>query len=221
VKRLGFCLLLCTLLGVAHAESTRYVSDRLELPVRTGKSVKHKILRIVPSGTPLTILQTDPAGYSRVRTPEGESGWVLTRFLMDTPSAGARLADAERRVATLELEAKRMQGELETMTQRAEQAEQANETLQASSRDLEQELAGIRRTAAKALGIADQNKKLKRDLIGKEKELQALLQENARLKDNANDRWFMVGAIVTIVSFLLGFMVPRLTWQRRPDLNRF
>lgn len=215
------CLLFCLPLAFAQAESTRYVSDRLELPVRTGTSVKHKIVRIVPSGTPLTVLQTDPKGYSKVRTPAGETGWVLTRFLMDAPAAATRLGQAERRVATLELETKRMQTELETMTARAEQAEQANETLQTRGRDLEQKLAGIRRTATKALGIAEQNKTLKRDLIGKEKELQVLQQENARLKDNTNDRWFMVGAIVTIVSFLLGFMVPRLTWQRRPDLHRF
>ena len=92
------------LVSTAMAE-TRYVSDRLEIQMRTGKGTQFRILRMLPSGTALEILEVDQEnGYSRVRTPSGVEGWVLSRFLMQGRAARDQLADAEKKLARLELE---------------------------------------------------------------------------------------------------------------------
>jgi len=76
-------LILALLLGpvtTAMAE-TRYVSDRLEIQMRTGKGTQFRIMRMLPSGTALEILETDNEnGYTRVRAPGGVEGWVLSRL---------------------------------------------------------------------------------------------------------------------------------------------
>ena len=102
---LPFILFIAALGGAWQAQAeTRYVSDQLEIPMRTGKSTQHRILRMLPSGTPLEVLELDKEnGWTRVRTPDGKEGWVLTRLLMDIPAARDRLARAEKRLAELEL----------------------------------------------------------------------------------------------------------------------
>ncbi|MFA5685710.1 MAG: TIGR04211 family SH3 domain-containing protein, partial [Lysobacteraceae bacterium] len=102
-------LLLAVLLilaATAQAE-TRYASDELEIALRSGTSTQHRILRMIPSGTALQVLQHDEAsGYTKVRAPSGTEGWVLTRLLMTTPSARDRLAVAEKKLAELELQSR-------------------------------------------------------------------------------------------------------------------
>ena len=90
-------LLLAT--NVAAAQ-TRYVTDIFEITLRSGKSTQNEIVRMLPSGTALEVIETDAkSGYTRVRTPSGKDGWVLSRYLMDLPSARARLSGAETKLA--------------------------------------------------------------------------------------------------------------------------
>ena len=52
----------------SFAETTRYVSDELEITMRNGKGVKFAIRKMLSSGDKLEVIETDPAGYSKVRT---------------------------------------------------------------------------------------------------------------------------------------------------------
>ena len=49
----------------------------------------------------------------RVRTPSGVEGWVLSRFLMQGRAARDQLADAEKKLARLELENRKLTASLE------------------------------------------------------------------------------------------------------------
>ncbi len=69
-----FLTLFLVLAGNALAE-TRYVSDSLEITMRSGKSTSHGITRMLRSGTPVEVLETDKkTGYSHVRTRSGKEG---------------------------------------------------------------------------------------------------------------------------------------------------
>ena len=87
---------LCTLLpaGPAAAKTVRYVSDSLEVPLRAGASLRHKIVRMLSSGTQVEVLETDTdKGFALVRTADGTvQGWVPNQYLMEAPSARATLA---------------------------------------------------------------------------------------------------------------------------------
>lgn len=103
-----FLVLVAAISGLAQAE-TRYVSDRLEIQMRTGKGTQFKILRMLPSGTALEVLEVDQQnGYSRVRSAGGVEGWVLNRYLMKGKAARDRLAEAEKELARLELENRKL-----------------------------------------------------------------------------------------------------------------
>ena len=89
---------------ISSAETTRYVSDQLEITMRNGQGVKFAIKRVLTSGDRLDLIEADSSGYSKVRTIEGVEGWVLTRYLMNAPSVRNLVADSDQKVANLELE---------------------------------------------------------------------------------------------------------------------
>jgi SH3 domain protein len=92
-NRLWAISLLCLGLAPWAAAEPVWVSDQFEVMLRSGPSTNNAIERMLPSGTALEVLERDEeAGYARVRTTAGTEGWVLSRYLMNEPSAREQLA---------------------------------------------------------------------------------------------------------------------------------
>jgi len=89
------------LISSAVAE-TAYVSDELSINLRRGEGNSFKIRRALKSGEALEIISRNrESGYSKVVTKGGTEGYVLTRLLMDQPSARDRLETTISRNQTL------------------------------------------------------------------------------------------------------------------------
>ena len=77
---LGLCLT-----AQVSLAAKAYVTDSFRISLRRGPSIENRILRFIPSGQPLEILESQD-GWSRVRVSEGEQevleGWVLSRYLV-------------------------------------------------------------------------------------------------------------------------------------------
>ena len=211
-------LLTAMLLGIAltaQAE-TRYVSDELEIAMRSGTSTQHRILRMVPSGTALQVLQHDEAsGYSRVRTPSGAEGWVLTRYLMNTPAARERLAATEKKMAELELQTRERMAKLSDRDREFLNVSQELGQVKDENLKLSKQLADIQRTASSALAIDAENKDLKSRLMQMEREQETLRQENQALRDRTARDWFMIGAGGVVLGIILGLILPRIRVRKR------
>ncbi|TCK19282.1 SH3 domain protein [Thiogranum longum] len=202
-------------LGQAMAE-TRYVSDRLEIQMRAGKGTQFRILRSLPSGTPLEVLEVDKENqYSRVRAPDGVEGWVLNHLLMSGPSARDRLAKAEKKLAQLELENRKLKAALADLRKAKGSTDKERSSLQKEANRVSQELERIRRTASSALAIDAENKELKSRIANYERQSQSLLQENQSLKDRTARDWFMVGAGVILLGMIIGLIIPRIRWRKK------
>jgi len=203
------------ILGQAMAE-TRYVSDRLEIQMRAGKGTQFRILRSLPSGTPLEILEIDKQNqYSHVRAPGGVEGWVLNHLLMSGPSARDRLARAEKTLARLQLENSKLKTSLSELRKAKGSTDKERSSLKKQSNKLGQELERIRRTASSALAIDAENRELKSKIVGYERQSQSLLQENQSLKDRTARDWFMVGAGVILLGMIIGLIIPRIRWRKK------
>jgi SH3 domain protein len=164
----------------------------------------------------LTILEVDAdAGYSLVRTPSGKEGWVLNRYLMKTPPAKDRLVAVERKLAEKEAEFIRLKKSLSSTDKVKFEAIQERNRLNEQNTKLTRQLAEIKRTAANAIKIADENRSLKERLSTHERDIQLLQQENESLKDRGKRDWFIVGAIVVICSMLFGIMLTRIRWRKK------
>lgn len=210
-----FLLLVSLGTAISVAEETRYVSDTLTVPLRTGKSLQHKIIRMVPSGAALHVIEESTGGYSRVRTGQGDEGWVLSRFLMKSPSARQRLPKIETELATQMERNEELEQTVSTLRTTLAELEQSNSDLELGKGELTRELETIRRTAADSLNILEQNRTLSRQLKQSQEQVNALLAENSALKDHSNRDWFVAGAGIAIGSLILGLVITRIPWRRR------
>ncbi|MDG4555429.1 MAG: TIGR04211 family SH3 domain-containing protein [Candidatus Competibacter sp.] len=208
MKRLSplFPLLLIAgmLAGPARAE-TGYVTDSCTIPIRRGTSTRYKILLMAPSGTPLEILESSSAeGYAKVKTPEGTVGWILSRYLMDQPAPRDQVARLEARIATLEEENNSLRGQAGALD--ASRAELAR---------CGEEVADIRRAAAQALAIEQENRNLQRETALARDQAAHLERENASLRKESQRDWFVAGAGVGFGGLLLGLIIPNFSWRRQ------
>lgn len=211
-------LLFMVLLGItltAQAE-TRYVSDALEIDMRSGTSNQHRILRMLASGTALEILEDDKAsGYSRVRTPSGAEGWILSRYLMTAAPASQRLAETEKKLAELELQSRQRMAKLSESDKEFINVTEELTRVKDENLKLAKQLADIQRTASSALAIDAENQELKNTLMQMERGQETLRQENAALHDRTARDWFMIGAGVIVVGIILGLILPRIRVRKR------
>ena len=217
----GVCLIfiLTAMVGTASAE-TRYVSDDLEITLRSGQSTQHQILRMITSGTPLEVLETDDkSGYTKVRTPQGVEGWVLTRYLMSQPSAKNQLADAQKKLARLDEENKNLRAKLNELSGDKTSLDKEKGDLLAENNKLQTDLDHIRKTAAGALAIESEKNRLADEARKLQTDLQMVQQENLSLKDRSNREWFVRGAGVVIAGIVIGLILPKIRFRRRSSWN--
>ena len=204
------------MLSTPALSETLYVSDRLEIPMRSGTSNQHRIIRMLTSGTEVTVQEVNKeAGYSKVRTPSGAEGWVLSRYLMKIPAARDRLTTAEKKLADLEIRSRQRTTELTEIQGTKGSLEKQLAALKDENRKLGQQLSEIQRTASSALAIDSENKELKSRLMAMQRDQQTLQQENESLKDRTARDWFMVGAAVILVGIIVGLILPKIRFKKR------
>ncbi len=221
MKRILAITLLFGLSTAAHAQDA-WVSDQFEIMLRTGPSTGNAIVRQLPSGTSLRVLERDQdAGYSRVQTAAGTEGWVLTRYLMSEPSAREQLERLTRQLSSVSAEGSSLTDQLNAVKGEYATATNTIASLERDNAALENELADIKRTAANVLNIDKQNQELMQSLDDARIEIATLEQTNRELSGESNRTWFMVGAAVLILGIILGLWLPRIRWQKRSRYDRF
>ena len=209
-------LCLLGLLASAAQAQTRYVSDRLEITLRSGTSTQHSIIRMLPSGTRLEVLQTDAAsGYSQVRTSEGTEGWVLTRYLMERPAAREQLENATGRVDALTARVAELTSQVELLRGERNTLDAERSGLGTEVEALRAELERIKRVSASAMELDKANRELRTRLAAAEQAGDDLRMEVAELKRNTQRDWFVAGAGVLLLGLVLGLVIPRLRLGRR------
>lgn len=215
--------ILALLVPAANAAAQQvWVSDQFEVMLRTGPTTNNQIVRMLPSGTALEVMEEDAeAGYSRVQTSAGTEGWVLTRYLMNEPSAREQLTSLTNRLSSAAAEGSSLSSQLAAVNSEYDAATRQIATLEREKSQLEEELAEIQRTAANVLAINEQNKDLRDQLANAEIEAATLEQQNRELTGQTTRYWFMTGALVLFVGMILGIWLPRIRWQRRSRYDRF
>lgn len=208
---LALCLLL--LASGAFAE-TRYVVDQIVITLRSGQSNQHQILRTLPSGTKMELLETGEK-YSRVQLADGTEGWVLSQYITATPIAKQRLATAQRKLADLESQNTRLKKELSTLNRKEGEVSGQYAKLKKQDKKLTEELNRLRRVAAKPLQLENENTRLKKELLDLENEHELVQQENQILRDSGDREWFLTGAGVIILGIILGLIAPSLRPRKK------
>ncbi|MCX8048084.1 MAG: TIGR04211 family SH3 domain-containing protein [Methylohalobius sp.] len=208
--------------SLAAAEEASYVTNTKEVHLRAGQGTEYKILRLLPSGTPLTLIEHDTkSGYSKVRLRDGTVGWVLTRHISDERSCRIQLQSLSDKIQTLTMENNRLAQELSNLQNQKNTLSAEHSALAERANQLAIELNRIRAISGNTLAIEDERNQLRERVIALERDLNQLKLENQTLSQEQSQRWFLIGAGVLGGGILAGLILPRLTWRRRHSWSSF
>lgn len=214
-------ILLACLLSLStqlSAKTVQYVSDQLTIPMRSGPSNSHKILKFLTSGTAVNVIETsDDKAYSQINLPEDESktGWVETSLLMPQPSAREQLVSAAKTSQSLKEKHAELKNELAAVQKHNAELLNTQKQLETKIQDLLNTLAKFRESAADPIRTAEENEALKQQLQQEQDKTAELMQHNAFLADKNIKEWFLIGAGVSIGSLILGLILTRIRWRKR------
>ena len=85
MKKILITMLFLSLTNIAIAEK-RYVTDRILLGIHTEADEASTVIKSVPSGTELEVLDT-AEGFIEIRLEDGTEGWVSSGFVMEQTPA--------------------------------------------------------------------------------------------------------------------------------------
>jgi len=205
VKKSFACIVACLLISPLASAKTAYVTDKVEVPLRSGEGERTKIVKMLENGIPVTVLQDSTEnGYTYIQAGNGAEGYILSRYLTGEPSARNQLEAASKKLEALQEENKQLK------------TGQANSQEIGKERDkLSADLSELQQTAANAIQLKQQRDQLQERVIAVERELQQLKRENQALTDSSNQDWFLYGGGLSLFGVLLGFILPKLSWRRR------
>ena len=190
------------------------MTDVLEVPLRTGTTLQNKILRMLPAGAAVEVLGPEEEGHTRVRG-KGVEGWVLTRYLVDQPSARERLAAAEDEAARLKSQLGELDQALRDANAEAQDLHRAGAAMQSQNTALRQEFEALRRAAARPLELTQENERLRGEVETLRADRDSAVARADALGNAAYRNWFVTGAGVALGGVLLGLVLPRLAARRR------
>jgi len=223
VKKLFILLTTLVVLSFsAFAEQQAFITDQLEVTMRTGQSSQHKIKRMLKSGKPVKVIeQNKETGYSKVRLNNGSVGWVLTRQLVYKPVASLQLKSTLNNLSIIKTENKKIKEELSLLKGEAGNTANENKTLSAETEKLSHELDSIRATAASAIQVAQEKELLQERVVNLEREMQTITRENQALQDSSAQDWFLIGGGVLFGGMLLGLLIPKISWRKKSSWDSF
>jgi len=214
-KLLTLLIALSTFITASVEAKTIYVTDNIKFTLRSSENNRSKILKMLPSGTPLTLIQQKSSGYSKVRTPSGVEGYILTRHTQEKPISRWYLKKANEQLTALKSENEQIKKELELLKTNTSSAQSSLQQITTERDQLRNELNELKQTAANAVQLKHQRDQLQERVITVERELQQLKRENQGLQDSANQDWFLYGGLLALFGVILGFILPKLSWRRK------
>jgi SH3 domain protein len=204
-------------IAVAQAK-TVWVDDQLYLPVRSGAGSQFRIIEnAVPSGTPLEVIEASDSGYTLVRTPKGNEGWVSSQYLSETPIAADRLRTANRQLEETRAELARVKEQLSNVVTERDALESSESSLSDRSQELQEELQRIKSIAADSINLKRRNEELLEENQKIRNDLEVLTAENERLEASKEYDFMLLGAGLVLGGVLLALIIPMLKPTRKTD----
>jgi SH3 domain protein len=205
---MGICLILFS--APVLAESM-YVNDNMKITLRTGPGSDRKIISMLSVGKKVEVLEPGDE-WSLVRLDNGKEGWVISRFLTDKiPS---------------DIELETLKSEHKSLMENASKIQKENSLLKAENEKLNTEFAAIKKQlqntskdfkalkndSKEFLKLQSKFKETSLKLGEQTKKAEKFEDELTKLLWNQNIKWFLSGAGVLILGFIIGFSTKR---QRR------
>lgn len=198
---------------LAFAE-TAYITERLEIPVRSGETRDHTIIRYLQAGSQIEVLKTYGTGYSQIKDERGREGFVLGRYLVDQAPSFVIAGRLEAQIVEQKETIKRLRQDVNALTTQ-------NKSASATVKKIKEQLTRKEAEFNQFVATAGDSVTLRERLVTLETERQVLLSNNETLRaeklavgDDSSKTWFALGALTLAIGWLVGLLMPRVRKSR-------
>ncbi|MBW2107335.1 MAG: TIGR04211 family SH3 domain-containing protein [Deltaproteobacteria bacterium] len=200
------CILLIT--STVYAK-TMYVTDVFEVMVRTGPAMTNKIIAMPRSGTAVEIVEVPDEQrvdeWVKVRLANGKEGWMLSQFLVPGPPKNEVIATLKKKTDTLQNRVKTLQQENARLSKLRKELESALAQQTTRSKALERDYEMLKTESKDFLALKASYEKASRELNTKTSQVESLEKELQKLRNSQTLRWFVAGASIILVGFIIGY----------------
>ena len=208
-------MLLIMLSGLAEAR-TYYVAPSTEVPIRTGKGNKKKIVAVLSDGTKVELLKEEN-GWAYVRTSGGNEGWIIRRYLTPDLPPKLQVEALKRKNAELKEKYDQLRKQFSEISASGSSCQQQLSACIAEKDGIRSDYENLQKEAAQVI----HTKKL---LMETQKELSKVRARLATAQKKVHDleagssvKWFLAGAGVLLLGWIIGLATAKKK-RRRPSL---
>ena len=215
LKRLVFIVVCTTFFSAAVLAETNYVSDSLKITMRTEPGKDRKIIALLNIGQKVDVLNPGD-DWTLIQLPNGKKGYVLSRFLTNKTPSGIELYVLQNKHVALKANAASLLQENNAFKSKNEALTTELAAVSKELQDLKKDFENLKKNSARFLELQAKYKKTTSKLEEQTKKAGKFEDELNKLIWNQNIKWFLSGAGVLLIGFLIGLSAKR--QRRRPPL---
>ena len=216
----AFCLTLFFTLCLptnAQPETTVYVSDTtLEANLRSGTSQENRIIGMLRPGTKLT-LQGEEDGWAEVTLEDGRTGWILKRYLSERPPWRETAEQLEKENERLRAQLNKVRTEHQEIMQESAEVERQLNSQQAKFQSVQREYEDLKKSSTNYLNLKMAYENLQNEARQSKAKLDELEKAYGKLRTSRAIRWFLSGAGVLMLGWIVGSSMARMRRRRSSD----
>ncbi len=195
-----------------------YVTDILQVTVRSGMGKGRRILKIMKSNEKVDVLETE-GEYAKIKINDDMEGWMLKRYLTTSIPKPTVIADLERRL-------EKLNGSRIVLSEKLSKLRDEKKSLKKTENENEKKLSfletqyeDLKLSSADFLKLKSEHEQLKRDMGRKEQKSQKIMQQNSELRKKSNLMWFVAGSFAVLIGFIIGLVLQNLRYRRKRQIS--
>lgn len=205
----GICLFLLS--TAVLAETKYYINDTMKITLRTGPATDRKIIALLSVGQEVEILKAENE-WTLVRLLNGKEGWVISRFLTEQTPDGIQLEALKKNYTTLQTGAASLMEANKALKAENKKLGIDLHTSKTKQRNLSKSYETLKSESKQFLALQAKYKKSTSQLAAQTQKAEKYEDELTKLLWSKNIKWFLSGAGVLVLGFIIGFSTKR---QRR------
>lgn len=210
-------LLTLWLPGTGNTADTLYVSDTtLEANLRSGTSQENRIIGMLRPGTKVTVT-SEQDGWAEVTLEDGRTGWILRRYLSERPPWRETAERLQKENEQLRTKLSNIRTEYQQMMQKSTELQKKMDSQQGELLSVQSDYEELKKSSTKYLNLKMAYENLQNEARQTKAKLDELEKAYGKVKTSRALRWFLSGAGVLILGWIIGSSMARVRRRRSSD----
>ena len=193
-----------------------YITDKLQVPLRSGYTLKHRILKMLKVGKKVVLIEKNKNGWSKV-TIDNLEGWVLSRYLTKENPPRTLLADIEKKFSSLNIKYVNKSKKLEEIRENNENLNRTLTEITVDRNKIKEELRRNKLLYERAINLDTENIELKQKILSLNNDIILLKQLSSTDSERNKQILFIIGGIMVALSIITGIILSKIFLYRKKN----